>query len=151
MGFRVVGLTFSHLHLQIHFTSLTDHHVVPYLVDFMIMGSGLTGSSFHVLVFRDRHIAPKSSTIYISIPDFPKFYSSYMNPSNRHAIPHLSIFMPHTIVGSRVRGFPGSQKISSHIFPPSVPTTIAPFPMHIYYYFNSNNLPNKFEGMVINK
>jgi hypothetical protein len=26
-----------------------------------------------------------------------------------------------------------------------------PFPMHIYYAFNANNLPYRFERMVINK
>jgi hypothetical protein len=102
-------------------------------------------------MFCDIHIAPKSSTIYILIPRLPELPSLIpptMSPSDHRAILYLANFTPYTIADSRVRGF---TKISNHIFLSSIPTTLAPFPMHIYYAFNANNLPYRFERIVINK
>jgi hypothetical protein len=90
----------------------------------MAAGSRVGAIELSFPVFRDIHLAPKTSVIYNSTP-------------------HSS--------NSQASLYPGSQKVSKHLSLPSIPATFAPFPMHINYALISDNSPHRFEKIGINK
>ena len=88
------------------------------------MGSQVGDMKLSFPVFRHIHLAAKTSMIYNSTPDSSNSQASL---------------------------YPSSEKVSKNLSLPSIPTTFAPFPMHINYALISDNSPHRFERIGINK
>jgi hypothetical protein len=121
---RVGGLEDAHLHLYRHIMSLTNHRPFQYLANYLTARSQVSPIELLCPVFRHIHLSPETYVIY----------NSALDSSNSPA--SLS---------------PGSQKFQTiYRSLPSL-ATLVPFPMHIHYAFTSDNSPQRFEKIGINK
>jgi hypothetical protein len=110
-----------------HISSLSDRHIIPYLVIFAITGSRVGGVELSYPMFCDIHFAYKISMIYIFTPDSPSIQVSHFSYDEFVQPPH-NTYPFFDLLHSWVGGF---TKVSNPILLMFVPATFLFFPIHI--------------------